>query len=563
MLKNIKISHKIFSLTSVQLLLILFVGWVGLSQMQKIGNEIIDIAEIDIPLTNMMTKVTEYQLQQVILFERSLFEASLIEANLGDREQLIKKLNETRDLTKKVHYELESAHKLVEEAINIAHTETTAKKLKDVLNKITLIEEHYIELEKESFVILDTLEAGKLYSQLDAIKTLEKNQHELDEELITVLDQISKFTSDSAYKAEADELFAIKLITIILIVAILLGIALALILGRSITTPISHLRAQLQEIAEGNGDLSIRLNSTAKDEIGVVSKLFDRFIEKLARTMKQINQSSISLEEVSIKAVEIMNENERVIDQQTQETDLVANAISEMSIATEEIAQNTSKASNLAEAVKGNVDQGKKMADSTQTIITDMAKEVAATSQDLELLAKETENIGAVLDTIRGIAEQTNLLALNAAIEAARAGETGRGFAVVADEVRSLAQRTQEATVDIQSLIEKLQEEAKNAVTSMTAGNQKTEDCLNFSNKTVDAFNEAFKTVDQISSLNIQIAAAVEEQAQVSRTIHTNLGNIQAIAQTTSQSSKRCAKANEKMSHDIQALNDSLEHFSS
>jgi len=561
MLKNVKIAHKVLSLTVLLLSFIVLVGWIGLSQMKLIGNEIVDIAEIDIPLTNMMTQATEHQLQQVIAFERALFEASLIQSSLGDKKILTKKIQEVEALTKQVHHELELADKLITESIITAHTEATSTKLKALLSTIKSIENHYAEVEEVSAVVLETLLKGRIFEQFQEIQHLEKNQHELDEELVDALHQVSKFTTEAAYQAEEDEQNAVYAITVALIASIIVSLLASFLIGRSITSPINKLGNQLKEISEGDGNLSIRLNNPSNDEIGLVSRLFDKFISNLSGTIGQINVSSASLQTSSELSAEMMDENQRNINLQSQETEMAAHAISEMSLATQEIAKNTAQASTIADEVKTSVDKGKKMADATQNIIHEMVAEVEMTSKDLESLAAETDNIGTVLDTIRGIAEQTNLLALNAAIEAARAGETGRGFAVVADEVRSLAQRTQDATINIQSLIEKLQEGAKHAVESMESGNQKTEECLKYSNETVAAFDEAYQAVDNISHLNIQIAAAIEEQSQVSKDINGSLENIQSIAQTTTKSTGKCTETNNDMAKEINDLHTNLQHF--
>jgi len=562
MFNSIKIVHKIYFLGLSLLCIILAVGLIGLTQMKKIGDEIIDIAEIDIPLNNIVTHITEHQLTQVIELERAVLNAVLNKYAGGHHEQeMAHHIQEVRTISKAIEHEFVEAEELLEKALHIAHSQVARDKLTNLQENILLIDSHFVRTEHESFELVDLLAANKLDQALVLLPTLEKHQTELDNELIAILDEIQNFTTESTLTAEHDEKNAISLITMVLIGAVIFALLLPVVIGRSITRPIHFLQTRLEEITTGDGDLTLRINSPMKDEIGEVSNSFDLFIDQLASTIRKIADSSTALEKSSSTATRIMEEAQQSIKTQQGETTIVSNAVSEMNTATQEVALNTASAAHIAEQVKESVEVGKRSADETQEIIRDMAHEVTKTSKDIETLAKETESIGTVLDAIRGIAEQTNLLALNAAIEAARAGETGRGFAVVADEVRSLAQRTQESTVDIQELVEKLQKEASQAVSSMQNGNKKTEACLSKSTETSHAFEEAYEAVSKISDLNIQIATAVEEQSHVTAEITTNLQNIQDIALSTTEGAENTAIANEQITQQVIELNNTIHQF--
>ena len=277
--------------------------------------------------------------------------------------------------------------------------------------------------------------------------------------------------------------------------------------------------------------------------------------------ISQINSKAEELQSSSSLTSSSLQKTLQNVEKQRIDIEQVATAINQMNMTTQEVANSTANASSVTDQVKKNVLEGHREALATQEVIQELANEVTSSSGVIENLVSETNNIGQVLDSIQGIAEQTNLLALNAAIEAARAGETGRGFAVVADEVRSLAKRTQEATIDIQQLVERLQSEAKNAVTSMKKGTDTAELCLSKSSESANTFSLAAESVNQIADLNLQIAAAAEQQSTVTQDLDNNLISIKTLADETAEDTKQSAVASEAIAQNAVDLHNNLRKF--
>ena len=223
---------------------------------------------------------------------------------------------------------------------------------------------------------------------------------------------------------------------------------------------------------------------------------------------------------------------------QRQEIAQVAAAVNQMSSTVQEVANNVATAATDAGSADQEANAGKQVVAETMHSIRALARDIQRASDVISQLQKESENIGSVLDVIRGIAEQTNLLALNAAIEAARAGEQGRGFAVVADEVRTLASRTQSSTEEIHAMIERLQSGARDAVAVMEQGRRQAEDSVVQAEKAGTSLAEITRAVSVIKDMTNQIAVASREQSQVTGEINRSIGSISEVANSTAEGSK-------------------------
>jgi methyl-accepting chemotaxis protein len=227
----------------------------------------------------------------------------------------------------------------------------------------------------------------------------------------------------------------------------------------------------------------------------------------------------------------------------------------------ERVARNAVDASQAARSADQEAQSGRKVVDEVVAAIDELATEVGNSSQMILSLKDNAEQIGSVLDVIRGIAEQTNLLALNAAIEAARAGEQGRGFAVVADEVRTLASRTQESTEEIQAMIEKLQQGANAAVSAMQSGQQKTENTVQRAGSAGDALGAITEAVSRIAEMNAHIAHAAEEQSTVARDINRNVSEIHGLSSEAVNGAEMAAEASQALQTMAEELQQVIREF--
>lgn len=360
-----------------------------------------------------------------------------------------------------------------------------------------------------------------------------------------------------AEEQQSTATFAASISVIGTIIAVLIGVAIAFFVIRGILIPLRATNNMLKDMAEGDGDLTIRVPVNTKDEIGDLANNFNLFVEKLQGVINEIAGATSQLASAAEEMAAITEETSTGVESQKDETTLVASAITEMTATVQEVANNAESASSAAADADSEAKAGNQIVSTTVQAISELAKDVENSATVIEKLKGDSENIGTVIDVIKGIAEQTNLLALNAAIEAARAGEQGRGFAVVADEVRTLAQRTQESTAEIESLINTLQNGAEEAVTVMTASRDRASNTVEKAEHAGKSLTSITNAVGTILQLNTQIATAAEEQSSVTEEINRNVINIQGISEETASGAEQTSTASAELARlgeQLQAL---------
>lgn len=347
------------------------------------------------------------------------------------------------------------------------------------------------------------------------------------------------------YNSAQDFLFWLGLLMGVLTTLVLFGTAIPV--TKTITGNLTRVVKSLRDIAEEDGDLTIRIQTNAQDEVGDLVKYFNRFMEKLQRVVKDIVDTTLPLSDLAQNLNQLTDTTNQNISQQQGAAVHAKQAVDNMNHSVIAVAESAAEAARAADEASSASNNGQQVVNSTVTNIQALAQNVEETAEVIRKLENDSNQVGVVLDVIKGIAEQTNLLALNAAIEAARAGEQGRGFAVVADEVRTLASRTQQSTEQIQQTIERLQTAAHQAVSVMSSGTSQAEGSVTEANKAGDSLVVIADTISRISAMNGQIASSTDDQQAVARQIVGFVDEIYARTDETSQNSDRLASASTEL----------------
>jgi methyl-accepting chemotaxis protein len=341
--------------------------------------------------------------------------------------------------------------------------------------------------------------------------------------------------------------------------ALLLGILAAVLITRQITRPLQDTLVVVERIA--SGDLSHNLEVTRRDEIGVLQLGIQRMGSTLRDLIGGIRDGVTQIASAAEELSAVTEQTSAGVNSQKTETDQVATAMHEMSATVQEVARNAEQASQAASEADKQARAGDQVVAQAVAQIERLANEVGRSAVAMNELEQESGRIGKVMDVIKAVAEQTNLLALNAAIEAARAGEAGRGFAVVADEVRGLAQRTQQSTEEIESLVAGLQNGTRQVSSIMLSSRELTDSSVELARKAGTSLGSITQTVSSIQAMNQQIAAAAEQQSSVAEEISRSILNVRDVSEQTASASEETAASSIELARLGNQLQQLVSHF--
>ncbi|VAW81841.1 Methyl-accepting chemotaxis sensor/transducer protein [hydrothermal vent metagenome] len=358
---------------------------------------------------------------------------------------------------------------------------------------------------------------------------------------------ILEINSDISEQVAASSLTGKKIMFALIITLLVIVMVIYFIYRAVIARKLAALNHSINDLATGSSDLTRRLDDNGNDEISILAGGFNVFLEHHKTFIKEIAGSAQQLSDSSMEMASVTRQSKDDATEQKNQISLVATAVHEMAASIQEVATNTATADDSASKAKEETRSGLQVVQDNIGSTNTLANEIENAAGVIQSLRADSEGIGAVLDVIRGISEQTNLLALNAAIEAARAGEHGRGFAVVADEVRMLASKTQASTVEIQSMIERLQQGADNAVNAMDRGIETVGASVKQAMLTGETLASITTAVNNISEINAQIACAIEEQSTVAESINQNIILVDDLALRGDEASTHIASSNEQL----------------
>ncbi|AVJ55941.1 methyl-accepting chemotaxis protein [Idiomarina sp. OT37-5b] len=354
------------------------------------------------------------------------------------------------------------------------------------------------------------------------------------------------------------EFFKLVGLAVVLSVPLLL---LFVLIIRSITRPLKRINAAMVDIAQGEGDLTRRLNADGGDELAQLAASFNEFVSKIQQLVKSVQNSAQEEERAAERLAALSSQSSEQSDELRSQTDSVATAINELSSSAGEVAEHARTAAESANTADEEAGRSAVIVREAVNNIEALTAQLRKAGEQARLLQDGSDKIGNILGVIVAIAEQTNLLALNAAIEAARAGEAGRGFAVVADEVRTLATRTQQSTDEISTIVDSIQGAIKDVTHIISDVEQRSQTTNEGALKAEQAISQIQEAVANISSMNVQIASATDEQSRVTRDLSENVTGISDLSGDNQSANQQVAEVSQKLTKNSIDLSQLVSRF--
>ncbi|MFP2770162.1 methyl-accepting chemotaxis protein [Oceanisphaera sp. KMM 10153] len=439
--------------------------------------------------------------------------------------------------------------RLTQKDFALSRDEVDAMQLSSRLRGLLVTLENRLHMREDADVreLYDLLKQFQQQQEgfIAAINGLVEVERRIDTAAGTIAGSIEALLARQQTSMHSDSNAAKLIILAVTLAAMVMGGLFAWLITRGIVQPLTLLVSHANRIAEG--DLSQDIKHQRKDELGRLMDRMQTMTLNLRQLVSELNQSASHIATSAEELSSVSEQSRAGVNQQRLELEQVSTAMNEMAATVQEVARHAETAFGSARTADTDASAGDHKVGLTISQINNLAGEIRHSLDTINQLENESLNIGSILDVIKGVAEQTNLLALNAAIEAARAGEQGRGFAVVADEVRALAQRTQQATAQIETLIQGLQSKAQESVSMMGRSTTMASETVTVANEAGVSIHAITRSVSDIQQMNSQIATASEQQSSVAEEINRSVFSIRELSDHSAAATEQTAASSTEL----------------
>lgn len=508
-------------------ILVLYMGILAITTSKLLGGNAAAIAKVNLP-----------EIQLLIQADRDLYQALTAERALLQVES-----SQYSGLSTEQADNAKQAQDRVYQSLDLSNTATPSER--DEFTR------RYNAWRIQADDVINTARMGDEASRATAMQKSYGAASTAFQHLRDYIDELQekRLVYVEEYTKEIDHNLASssKQLIAIVVIATLVSLLAAFFLPLLVANQVRGISNRIQNIAEGDGDLTIRVPVTTNDELGELSAHVNVFMEKLQRIIASVLQNTNEVSKAAESLLSVSSSSQKAADEQCHAITMVVTAVNELTMAIQEVARNTNNTAQNTKDASDITERGQERIRVAVEHVQGLAARIHETAEFMSKLEGEAKNVTSVIDVIRGVAEQTNLLALNAAIEAARAGEQGRGFAVVADEVRTLASRTQQSTGDIQGMLSKLQSGVQHVVTAMGNSEVLTGDAVASAKDAGQSLAGINVAVREIADMTTQIATAAEEQSSVTSEIDKNLVQINSLAMNTAEGASKTAIESQRL----------------